>query len=339
MKEFIGYKRGINFGGWFSQCDNSEERYDSFIKEADFETVSKWGLDHVRIPIDYELVLNEDDSFKRSGFDRIRKCIELCSKYGLNMILDLHKTKGFSFDYKESENGFFEDRYYQDLFCNLWAQLAREFGAYKNLAFELLNEVTDASYIDVWNEVSLRAVQMIRDFAPEIKILIDSYHNKSVSAVRDLALPYDSNIVYNFHCYEPLVFTHQGAYWIRTMDTSFRMKFDEPFEKYREYTRRLGSYYGHNLPEGDGSPDESYFEKIFADALKVSKERNVPLYCGEYGVIDLADPEDTLKWYRCINNVFEKYNIGRASWTYKEMDFGLIGEHYDKVREELIKLL
>ena len=82
MKEFIGYKHGINFGGWFSQCDNSEQRYNSFISEADFETVSKWGLDHIRIPIDYELVLNDDDTFKQSGFDRIRNCIELCKKYG-----------------------------------------------------------------------------------------------------------------------------------------------------------------------------------------------------------------------------------------------------------------
>jgi len=339
MKEFIGYKHGINFGGWFSQCDNSEQRYNSFISEADFETVSKWGLDHIRIPIDYELVLNDDDTFKQSGFGRIRNCIELCKKYGLNMILDLHKTKGFSFDYKENENGFFEDRYFQDLFCKLWAQLARDFGHYDNLAFELLNEVTDESYIDVWNEVSIRAIQMIRDFAPTIKILVGSYHNNSVSAVRKLALPYDSNIVYNFHCYEPLAFTHQGAYWIPTMDTSFRMKFEEPYSVYRENTKKIGERYMYNLPESEDVIDEKFFEMIFADALKVCEERNVAIYCGEYGVIDLAEPEDTLKWYRCINKVFEKYNIGRAAWTYKEMDFGLVGKHYDSVRDELIKLL
>ena len=339
MKEFKGYKHGINFGGWFSQCDNTEERYDSFIHEADFEMASKWGLDHVRIPIDYELVLNDDNSFKQSGFDRIQKCIDLCKKYGLNMILDLHKTVGYSFDDGEEEEGFFENEYYQDIFCNLWAQLAREFGQNDNLAFELLNEVTEKSYIDKWNEISTKAIQNIRDFAPTIKILVGSYYNNSVTAVRDLAMPYDDNVVYNFHCYDPIVFTHQGAYWIDTMDTSFRMRFEETYDTYRKNTKVIGERFLAGLPEGSDLIDERFFEELFADAIKVSQERNVPLYCGEYGVIDLADPRDTVKWYRCINKVFEKYDIGRAAWTYKEMDFGLIGEHYDEVREELIKLL
>ena len=52
MKDFKGYKRGINFGGWFSQCDNSEKRYDYFIKKEDFRRVARWGLDHVSIPVD-----------------------------------------------------------------------------------------------------------------------------------------------------------------------------------------------------------------------------------------------------------------------------------------------
>ena len=37
--------------------------------------------------------------------------------------------------------------------------------------------------------------------------------------------------------------------------------------------------------------------------------------------------------------VFEKYGIGRAAWSYKEMDFGLIDEHMDPVREEVIREL
>ena len=78
---------------------------------------------------------------------------------------------------------------------------------------------------------------------------------------------------------------------------------------------------------------------MFAEAIKVAEERNVPLYCGEYGVIDLASPEDTVKWFESIHTVFEAHNIGRACWSYKEMDFGLVDAHYDDVRKNLIKLL
>jgi hypothetical protein len=65
----------------------------------------------------------------------------------------------------------------------------------------------------------------------------------------------------------------------------------------------------------------------------------VALYCGEYGVINLASAEDSLKWYKMICSVFDKYNIGRAAWSYKEMDFGLIDEHMKPVIDELLTVL
>ena len=108
MKTFEGYTHGVNLGGWLSQCDHTKERYDTFITEADFETIREWGLDHVRVPVDYDLVEDADGNYKEEGFGYIRKAIEWSRKNGLNMILDLHKTYGYSFDKGEGESGFFE---------------------------------------------------------------------------------------------------------------------------------------------------------------------------------------------------------------------------------------
>ena len=69
-----------------------------------------------------------------------------------------------------------------------------------------------------------------------------------------------------------------------------------------------------------------FFEGLFEPAIKVAKERDIPLYCGEYGVIDLADREDAVRWLSDIHDAFEKYAIGRALWNYKEKDFGIAGE-------------
>ena len=73
--------------------------------------------------------------------------------------------------------------------------------------------------------------------------------------------------------------------------------------------------------------------------MKAAEERNVRLYCGEYGVIDRVAPEETLKWYKDISSVFNKYGIGRSAWSYKKMDFGISDSRLDGVREELLKLL
>ena len=78
---------------------------------------------------------------------------------------------------------------------------------------------------------------------------------------------------------------------------------------------------------------------LFKEAVSVAEERNVPLYCGEYGVINLANAESALAWHRDIHEVFERYGIGRALWSYKKMDFGIVDAHYEEVMKELVKVL
>ena len=340
MRSFEGYKHGINLGGWFSQCDNTEKRYDNFIKKEDLGRIARWGLDHVRVPVDYELVLNRDLTFREEGIKRIADCIDWCHEYGLNMILDLHKTVGYSFDTGENENGLFEKEEYQDIFFRLWREFAKRFGKREGLAFELLNEVSDKKYCDIWNKIIRRAIETIRQEAPTIKILVGGYHHNSVAAIKDLDIPYDENIVYNFHCDSPLIFTHQGAYWIPDMKRDFRMAFDADIEEYRKNAlENIGAGHPDDLEGMSGKIGEDYFEKLFAEAIRIAEERNVALYCGEYGVIDRANAKDTLAWYRCICKVFDRHDIGRAAWSYKEMDFGLVDAHYDSIREELIRIL
>ena len=53
-----GFYKGVNLGGWLSQCDYSAERLDGFITEPDFAQIAAWGFDHVRIPIDYNVIQN-----------------------------------------------------------------------------------------------------------------------------------------------------------------------------------------------------------------------------------------------------------------------------------------
>ena len=87
MKRFNGFMHGVNLGGWFSQCDYSEDRYNNFIKESDIKTISEWGLDHVRLPVDYNLFQTADEKWIEAGFARITQALEWCKKYNLNTCL------------------------------------------------------------------------------------------------------------------------------------------------------------------------------------------------------------------------------------------------------------
>lgn len=342
MKKWEGYQKGINLGGWLSQCDDTEETYSTFVTEKDIEIIKGWGMDHVRLPIDYELVEDKDGNPVESGYGHIQDAINWCGKYGLNMILDLHKTLGYSFDDAHGERGFFDSEELQERFYVLWERLAERYGKYEDrLAFEILNEVTEQAYCDRWNRISYECIRRIRAIAPTIKILVGGYWNNSVDSVKDLAMPYDENIIYNFHCYEPLIFTHQGAPWIPTMDTSFRIGIDAPYKEMDEAGVKNLSQMTTGFAGFDPADtlSSAYFEKIFAEAIQVAEERDVALYCGEYGVIDRVAPEDAVKWYAMINQVFREYGIGRSAWNYKKMDFGISDARMDDVREELLRYL
>ena len=353
MKEFKGFMHGVNLGGWFSQCNHTEERYDNFITEKDFKIIKEWGLDHIRLPIDYELVEKKDGTPRKSGYERIANAINWCKENHLNMILDLHKTCGYSFDVGYKESGFFEDEKLQERFYKLWENLARNFAkafddadygnnSHGEICFELLNEITDKSYSEKWNAIARTCIQRIRAIAPVTKILVGSYWNNSLASVKDLDPPYDENIVYNFHCYEPLLFTHQGAPWVGpNMNPDFRFPLKSKYEDYTKMTSekvgQIGTAFGAFAP--DATVDVNYFETIFSEAVKIAEDRNVLLYCGEYGVIEKATPQDTLEWYRLISTVFNKHGIGRAVWSYRQMDFGLNDNRLDGIRGDLLKYL
>lgn len=316
--EFKGYKKGVNLGGWLSQCCHTKEHYDSFISEEDIKTIAAWNTDHVRLPVDYNLLEDDSGNFKDDGFAYIDNAVNWCKSAGLNIIIDLHKTAGYSFDKGENESGFFENSDLQERFMKLWEHIAERYAVSDGtIAFELLNEVTEQSYSATWNRLIRSSIERIRKLAPDTFILVGGYWQNSPDAVPDLEAPFDDKVIYNFHCYDPMNFTHQGAYWVDGMDTSFRMGFDKC----------------------DPPVTPEYFIGRFTRAYEAAKKNGTVLYCGEYGVIENAEPQDVVKWFKAINSAFEKLDISRAAWSYKKMDFGLADERMDGVRSELVKYL
>lgn len=342
VKKLDGFMKGINLGGWISQGENNPEYITNFITEDDIKRIASWKVDHVRLPVDYDIIQDENENPVESGHKCIENCIEWCRKYGLNMVLDLHKTAGYVFDDQKGSN-FFESEKLQERFYRIWKDLAERYSKHKDMIIlELLNEVVDPGVAVQWNGIAAKVIEVIRKVSDDVRIIVGGVENNAVTSIKLLDPPADENIIYTFHCYEPLIYTHQGAYWIDTMDVNMRIGYPESFETYMEKSKEyLADRAGFLLDEKFGfneiGPD--FFEKLFKEAIEVAAERDVTLYCGEYGVIDRADPRESIKWYRDINQVFEKYGIGRAAWTYKEKDFGLIGPAYDEIRDEIISLL
>lgn len=342
MKEFKGYKRGINLGGWLSQCGNdyTEHRYSTYITREDIATIAGWGLDHFRLPFDYHLIQNDDGSFRAEGFKHLDDALAWAKEFNLNVVLDLHKCCGFVFD-DESYCDFFSNEKLQNQFIDLWKEMAIHYGSLSYVCFELLNEVTAREMAEPWNAIIKKTVPEIRKIAPNVTIIVGGIFNSSIYGLSLMEAPCDSNMVYTFHCYNPFIFTHQAAGWVAKMPKDIKVKYPKSASELQKASSEvLGSDFdGDFVGLGDEMVDYTFFTRLFKDAIAVAEKYDVPLYCGEYGVIDFADPESTVNWYEDIHKAFEETGIGRSAWTYKLMDFGVTQEHLKSVYPKIVEIL
>lgn len=345
MRIFEGFQKGINLGGWISQfAEYDHEHFKNFITRNDIEYIASLGFDHVRVPVDYNVLEDEEGSILESGFAYLENCLAWCMEFGLHMLIDLHECYGYSFDPLKSmdREKFFYDEELQARFLKLWTEIAERFKDYpETVAFEPLNEVVLFEVADAWNAVVRKYIETVRKIAPKHYIVIGGVVYNNVMTVKLLDPPYDDHIVYNFHCYEPLIFTHQGAYWVDNMPSDFRISYPMDVKDYikageKIFTKKMTETL---YQEGLKEMGPEYFEICFREAVAAAKKYDVPLYCGEYGVIDLADNRSKINWLRDIHEAFRKFGVGHALWNYKEKDFGIVDESFKEVRDDFIAIV
>jgi aryl-phospho-beta-D-glucosidase BglC (GH1 family) len=73
--------------------------------------------------------------------------------------------------------------------------------------------------------------------------------------------------------------------------------------------------------------------------LDFSQRTGQPVYCGEFGVYEGASMPTRLNWTRDFISLLNEYGIGRAYWTYKALDFGVVDKDGRIVNQELVELV
>ncbi|MCQ2240320.1 glycoside hydrolase family 5 protein [Treponema sp.] len=340
MKPWNGFRKGINLGGWLSQSSLKKDHLDTFITKEDIKQIADWGLDHVRIPVDYILLQDEKGGTVETGFEYIDRCLQWCDEYNVNLIIEIHKFYGYYFLDGETDEGFFHNEKVIMRFINIWISIAKRYGSRPDrICFELLNAVMDATDQDSWMNIARSAISIIRVFAPTTKILVCGSSHSSVNAITTLSDFHDPNVGFSFHCYEPLLFCQQQAYWRDDIPNDAKMSFPVSKEEYHE---RLEKYPAIRFSAKNTCPDllgPDYFKNLFQRAVNYVEKLNTIIYCVEYGAIDRADNASTLQWFKQIHEAFEFHGIGRALWTYKELDYGLKDQRFEGIREIILQYL
>ncbi len=347
---FNHFHKGINIGGWLSQYEfvldqpftdaDFDKHLDTFITEADLKQIASWGFDHVRLPLSgYFLFERETFKLNEKPLFYMDQCISWCKKNNLNLVLDLHDLWGNVYGAMDNPMPLLTDAQLQGNFFGFWEQMAEHCKDVNGIQimFELFNEVSDASGY-LWGHMYKEAIKRIRKIDSNRLVLVGSNSQNSVAYLTQLDLLDDPLVVYNFHYYDPQVFTHQKAHFSEDLSKFNRtITYPGDISDFVQFLIENPEYQmKYSLVGKETRNDKALMDKLLKNAVDFVQYSGCQLYCGEFGVIDSAPPEEAVKWIRDIVSVLDTNYIGHAMWNYKALDFGLIDRYGEVVSQYLL---
>ncbi len=327
--------KGTNIAHWLSQSDARGAERDSFFQEKDIALIQSLGFDHIRLPIDEEQLWDENGVRHDDAFQLMTNCLDWCKKHQLKVIVDLHILRSHHFNAEVKP--LWTDPKEQEKFYNLWVDLSKALKSYSlsDVAYELMNEAV-ADDPEQWNQLLANCMKAIRALEPERIIVIGSNKWQSANTFDVLKVPADKNIILSYHFYEPFPLTHHQASWTGIKDYSGPIHYPgvllsrEEFDALTPDQQAIAK----NWVEKEWNMER--MEQMMQKPIQKSKELGLPLYCGEYGVIDRAPEADKIRWYNDMISIFNKNGIASANWNYKSGSFGLVDGRGVK-NEEMIR--
>lgn len=205
--------------------------------ESSYRELSALGFNCVRFYLNYALFEDDADpyQYRQEGFDWLDQNIAWAKAHGIRLILNMHYPQG---GYQPQGNGdaLWTDRENQLRLIALWRAIAERYADEETIiGYGLVNEPlpmgrTDArDGLRIWGELAQEITDSIRSVDSNHVIFVEKALGvrDPVTGRTDWSLPdaelfvtiRDSNVVYEFHTYDPFSFTHQGFDWAGTRNT------------------------------------------------------------------------------------------------------------------------
>ena len=322
-------RRGINASEWFAQVYDqrgyTKDHFQSWTTSEDIALIKSIGFDHVRLSVNPQPMManHRPDEITAEYLGYLDAAIKMILDQGLAVVIDLHPESDFKARLAK------DDSFVQE-FSDFWRALARHYSSWdaERVFFEILNEPEFPDQYR-WYGVQAKLAAAIREGAPQQTIIAAGARWSDDDELVFIEPLRDPNVIYNFHFYDPHIFTHQGATW--------------------------GTYFWHwvkglhypSSPESAaktaaGVPDavdrlavirygQDHWDAVRIDAevtqvAEWARQRGVPVVCNEFGVYrTYADPHDREAWIHDVRSALERHGMGWAMWDYSG-SFGLVSK-------------
>jgi hypothetical protein len=315
---FDRLRRGINLSHWFAQSPTGKyerERLTTYMTAADIDLIERMGFEHARLTLEPDPLFNQSqpDHLNAEYLVLLDSAVQMLLERGLAVIIDVHPSG----DFKQklgTERGI-------EAFVDFWHSLAAHYANTdpERVFFEVLNE-PEMSDGYRWYGVQASLIAGIRSATPRHTIIATGHGWSAVDTVVPLQPFSDGNIVYNFHYYEPHIFTHQGATWgselwhhlPRVHYPSHPGADEELIKALLDYSQKLELVrYDQNRWSRERIDSEIGLVAAWA------AEHNVRVTCNEFGVYrQYADPKERIAWLNDVRLSLEAHGMGWTMWDY-----------------------
>jgi aryl-phospho-beta-D-glucosidase BglC (GH1 family) len=322
---------GFNLGGWMSQSPLTDVHVASFLKPSDFKTIAGWGFNSVRLPVDGAYLFSNGGrgTLRPERFAILKQALGWAWAERLHVVLDFHQCAWHSFA-DPNLTGLWTSSRDLSLFASQWEELSNALKKCEGpLWAELLNEPTACNPED-WNRAAKELARAVHQTDPERVLVVESTQWGAVDQLEALANAFsDPKVVLSFHFYEPIFFTHQRAPWWK--DGGFFkevMEYPGGVPRWKEFLSRTDlTPAGRSILEKRGpiTWNREALRELLKPAFDLRK-RGVPLYCGEFGVYEIAPQASRRAWIGDMMHLLGEMGAGWAYWNYKWLDFGVFAK-------------
>jgi len=295
--------RGFNLLEKFSADagakDVSRARRSQPFQETDFQWISGWGFNFVRLPMSYRCWSDPDHwhDMDETVLAEIDAAIALGERYGIHVCLNLHRAPGYCVNPPPEPRSLWRDADALAACCHHWRAFARRYHGIPStrLSFDLLNEPPTPSdaMTRLDHERVVRALTgAIREQDPERRIIADglSWGNDPVPELADLG------IAQSCRAYLPMGISHYRAPWVGG-------------ERFPQPVWPGADHYGQKW-------DRSRLETHYA-AWAQLMAKGIGVHCGEGGCFRETPHEIFLAWFRDVLEILTGLGIGYALWNFR----------------------
>ena len=361
----IGLRRGINLWPWFSltrefPAPRTDYDWPPFQPErpvpeaADLRRLALAGFDFVRLPLDPGPFLAFAGPQRELLLADLDEAVDLCLAAGLKVVVNVQGNTATH--HYSPQNLYGGERApllgsYRALVAQVAQRLAGRPPA--RIALEPVNEPPESCGAGSWQRIQLDLLKATRREAPNLTLIATGACGSMVAGLSALdpePLKPLAPLLFTVHCYEPYLFTHQGAPWVGepvyrsltgvpwpgsagTLDRTLarvraRMRLDtgrtetEKKAAYATTQAKLAEYFA-------AEPDRAFLDRALAPVLAWAEIYGIAprdILLGEFGALKTdarytaSDPADRARY---IGDMRRAAEAAGFSWALHNLFDGL----------------